>query len=46
MRKEQLEILIQICGEKNLTLQQAIAGIPEMIKEFPALASVFENFKG
>ncbi|MFR4520347.1 MAG: hypothetical protein ACLVH8_04415 [Fusobacterium sp.] len=45
MKREQIEVLVQICGEKNMTLKQAIENIPDIIKEFPALAEVLGGVK-
>ena len=45
MKKEQIEVLVQICGEENITLKQVIENIPEIIKKFPALAEVFGGVK-
>lgn len=45
MRKEQLDVLFQVCEKKNITLKKAMENIPELIKEFPALEIIFGGVK-
>lgn len=45
MKKEQLEILVQICTEENISLKEAIGKIPQLIKEYPGLSNTFGGIK-
>lgn len=45
MRKEQIDILVKIYAQENISLKEAVENIPNIIKRFPALAEVFGGVK-